>query len=101
MTLAIGHFAVGVSGTMVMFHMLPLRIRLKMRFVQMFIVIVGGLLAMLPDLVQYTNVFYYINSRRCLISAASIHQRKARENSPAPFFILRRQLNKLLVLSRV
>jgi len=61
MTMAIGHFAVGVSGTMVIFHMLPLRIRLKVRFAQMFIIIVGGLWAMLPDIVQYTNVLYYIN----------------------------------------
>lgn len=29
MSMAVGHFAVGTGGIMVMFHMLPLRIRFK------------------------------------------------------------------------
>ena len=61
MSMAIGHFAVGTSGTIVMFHMLPLHIRIKMRIAQVFIVISGGLWAMLPDIAQYGNLLHYFN----------------------------------------
>ncbi|MFC1945201.1 hypothetical protein ACFLWF_00440 [Chloroflexota bacterium] len=45
-----------------MFHLLPVRVRRKMSFAQVFIVILGGLWAMIPDLVQYSNVIHYINT---------------------------------------
>ena len=61
MSMAIGHFAVGTSGTMVMFHLLPLRIRLKMRIAQVFLVILGGMWAMFPDVAQFTNILRYVN----------------------------------------
>lgn len=61
MSMAIGHFAVGASSTMVMFHMLPLRIRLKMRIAQVFIVVSGGLWAMLPDIAQFCGLLHYFN----------------------------------------
>ena len=61
MSMAIGHFAVGASCTMVMLHMLPLRIRLKMTIARGFIVILGGLWAMLPDLKQFSNLLHYFN----------------------------------------
>jgi len=60
--MAIGHFAVGASCTMVAFHMLPLRIRLKMTIAHGFIVLLGGLWAMLPDLHQLSNVLHYFNN---------------------------------------
>ncbi|MFC1872258.1 hypothetical protein ACFLYV_00845 [Chloroflexota bacterium] len=62
MSLAISHFSVGVSGTMFMFHLLPVHVRRKMSFAQVFIIILGGLWAMFPDLVQYSNVIHYINT---------------------------------------
>ncbi len=61
MSMAIGHFAVGASCTMVMLHMLPLRTRLKMKIGRGFIVILGGLGAMLPDLKQFSNLLHYFN----------------------------------------
>ena len=59
--MAIGHFAVGTSGTMILFHMLPLRIRFKMRITQVFIIVLGGLWAMLPDVTQFSNFMQYFN----------------------------------------
>lgn len=61
MSMAIGHFAVGASSTMVMLHMLPLRIRLKITIARGFIVILGGLWAMLPDLRQFSNLLHHFN----------------------------------------
>ena len=61
MSMAIGHFAVGTSSTIVIFHTLPLRIRIKMRIAQVFIVISGGLWAMLPDVAQFRNLLHYFN----------------------------------------
>ena len=61
MSMGIGHFALGASTTMVAFHMLPLRIRARMRIAQIFIVIVGGAWAMLPDIAQHTKLLHYIN----------------------------------------
>jgi len=61
MSMAIGHFAVGASSTMVMLHMLPLHVRLKMTIARGFIVISGGLWAMLPDLGQFSNLMRYFN----------------------------------------
>ena len=61
MSMAIGHFAVGASFTMVMLHMLPLHVRLKMTIARGFIVILGGLWAMLPDLKQFSNLLHYLN----------------------------------------
>jgi len=61
MSMAIGHFAVGASFTMVMLHMLPLHVRLKMTIARGFIVILGGLWAMLPDLGQFSNLMHYFN----------------------------------------
>ena len=59
--MAIGHFAAGTSGTMLLFHMLPLRIRFKVRIAQVFIIVLGGLWAMLPDAVQFGNFMQYFN----------------------------------------
>ena len=56
MSMAIGHFAFGTSCTMVVFHMLPLRIRIKMRIAQIFIVTLGGMWAMLPDVALLSNL---------------------------------------------
>ena len=56
MSMAIAHFAFGTSCTMGVFHMLPLHIRLKMRIAQMFIVTLGGMLAMLPDVTPLGNL---------------------------------------------
>lgn len=61
MSMAIGHFAVDISGTMILSHMLPLRIRFKMRIVQVLIIVLGGLWAMLPDAAQFTNFMQYFN----------------------------------------
>jgi len=61
MSMAIGHFAVGTSGTMILFHMLPLRIRFKMRIAQVFIIVLGGLWAMLPDAAQFSKFMQYFN----------------------------------------
>ena len=61
MSMAIGHFAVGASLTTVMLHMLPLHVRLKMTIARGFIVILGGLWAMLPDLEQFSNLMRYFN----------------------------------------
>ncbi len=62
MSLEIGHFAVGTSATLVMFHALPLRIRLKLRIAQVFIVMSGGLWAMLPDVAKFSNLLRNINN---------------------------------------
>ena len=59
--MAIGHFAVGTGGTMILFHMLPLRIRFKMRIAQVFIMVLGGLWAMLPDVAKFSNFMQYFN----------------------------------------
>ena len=61
--MAIGHFAVGASGAMVLFHMLPLRIRFKMRLGQVFVIVLGGLWAMLPDIAQFTDLMHRFNDR--------------------------------------
>ena len=61
MSMAIGHFAVGTSFTMVAFHILPRRIRFKMVIAQVFITILAGLWAMLPDIAQFTNVMHHFN----------------------------------------
>ena len=61
MSIAIGHFAVGTSATMAAYHMLPLRIRVKMRIAQFFIFTLGGLWAMIPDLGNFTGKMHYIN----------------------------------------
>lgn len=61
MSMAIGHFAVGASGTMLLFHMLPPRVRFKMRIAQVFIIVSGGLWAMLPDAAQFSNFLQYFN----------------------------------------
>ena len=61
MSMAIGHFAVGANSTMVMLHLLPLHVRLKMTIARGFIVILGGLWAMLPDLGQFSNLMHYFN----------------------------------------
>ena len=61
MSMAIGHFAVGTSATMVAYQMLPLQIRLKTRIAQFFIFALGGLWAMLPDLNKFTGVMYHLN----------------------------------------
>ena len=63
MSLSIGHFAVGTSCTMIIFHTLPLRIRLKMRIAQPLIFISGGLWAMLPDLAHISNSVSYLNDK--------------------------------------
>lgn len=61
MSMAIGHFAAGTSGTMLLFHMLPLRIRFKIRIAQVFIIVLGGLWAMLPDTAKFSNLMQYFN----------------------------------------
>ncbi len=61
MSIAIGHFAVGISATMAAYQMLPLRIRVKMRVAQFFIFALGGLWAMLPDLNNFTGIMHYLN----------------------------------------
>lgn len=63
MSMAIGHFAVGTSATMVAYHTLPLRIRVKMRVAQFFIFTLGGLWAMLPDLNNFTGIMRYLNDK--------------------------------------
>ncbi len=62
MSMAIGHFVVGAGSTMVMFHVLPLRVRLKMRIAQVFIVMLGGLWAMSPDITRFNSLLHYINN---------------------------------------
>lgn len=61
MSIAIGHFAVGASATMVAYQMLPLRTRMKMRIAQFFIFALGGLWAMLPDLNKFTGIMRHLN----------------------------------------
>ena len=61
MSMAIGHFAVGASTTMVAFYMLPLHIRLRIRVAQVFIFVLGGFWAMLPDIAQFSNLMHYFN----------------------------------------
>ena len=61
MSMAIGHFAVGTSVTMVACQMLPLHIRTKMRMAQFFIYALGGLWAMLPDLNKFIRIMHYFN----------------------------------------
>ena len=61
MSMAIGHFAVGTSITMVTYQMLPLHIRMKLRIAQFFIFTLGGLWAMLPDLSKFTGTMHYLN----------------------------------------
>lgn len=63
MSMALGHFALGTSGTMIVFHMLPLHIRLRMRMAQTFIVILGGLWAVLPDIAKFTKYLQYLNDK--------------------------------------
>ncbi len=62
MSMAIGHFAVGTSATMVAYQMLPLHIRMKLRIAQFFIVALGGLWAMLPDLSKFAGTMHYLNN---------------------------------------
>ncbi|MFC1898784.1 hypothetical protein ACFLXP_00405 [Chloroflexota bacterium] len=61
MSIAIGHFAVGTSVTMVAYQMLPLRVRMKLRIAQFFIFALGGLWAMLPDLSKFAGTMYHLN----------------------------------------
>ena len=53
----------GVTGTAAMYHMLPFRIRAKMRIAQVFVVILGGLWAMLPDVAQFAGYLRYFNDK--------------------------------------
>ena len=61
MSMAIGHFAVGTSATIVAYQMLPLHIRMKISIAQFFIFALGGLWAMLPDLNNFTGTMHYLN----------------------------------------
>ena len=61
MSMAIGHFAVGTSATMVAYQMLPLHIRTKTRIAQFLIFALGGLWAMLPDLNNFTEIMQHLN----------------------------------------
>jgi len=62
MSMAIGHFAVGVSVTVVAIQLLPLHARMRLTIARAPMVIVGGILAMVPDIVQYLNVFHFFNT---------------------------------------
>lgn len=61
MSIPIAHFAVGTSCTMVIFNILPLRIRLKMRIAQVPIITLGGLWAMVPDIARFCNLMRSFN----------------------------------------
>ena len=63
MSMAIGHFAVGVTATTVMYHVLPFRARAKMRVAQVSIVILGGLWGMLPDVAKLADYFRHFNDK--------------------------------------
>jgi len=62
MSMAIGHFAVGASVTVVAIQLLPLHTRMRLWIARVPLVIVGGILAMAPDLAQYSNAFYFFNT---------------------------------------
>ena len=61
--MGIGHFAFGASGTLVTIQMLPLRVRLRIRIAQVFIVLLGGAWALFPDLSKHTQRLKFINVR--------------------------------------
>lgn len=63
MSMAIGHFAVGTSATMLAYQMLPRHVRMKMRIAQFFIFALGGLWAMIPDLNNFTGIMHSLNDR--------------------------------------
>ncbi len=63
MSMGIGHFAFGASGAMVIIQMLPLRVRLRIRIAQVFIVLLGGTWALFPDLSKHTQRLKFINVR--------------------------------------
>ena len=63
MSMGIGHFAFGASGTLVMIQILPLRVRLRIRIAQVFIVLVGGTWALFPDLSKHAQRLKFINVR--------------------------------------
>ena len=63
MSMGIGHFALGASGTRVMIQMLPLRVRLRIRIAQVFIVLLGGAWALFPDLSKHAQRLKFINVR--------------------------------------
>ena len=63
MSMAIGHFAVGTSATMLAYQMLPLHVRMKMRIAQFFIFALGGLWAMIPDLNNFAGIMHSLNDR--------------------------------------
>ena len=63
MSMGIGHFAFGASGTLVMIQILPLRVRLRIRIAQVFIVLVGGAWALFPDLSKHAQRLKFINVR--------------------------------------
>ncbi|MFC1958086.1 hypothetical protein ACFLVQ_00775 [Chloroflexota bacterium] len=61
--MAIGHFAVGASATMVAYNLLPFSIRTKTKVAQFFIFALGGLWAMAPDLSKFTDEMRYLNDK--------------------------------------
>jgi len=61
MSMPIAHFAAGASCTMVIFHILPLRIRIKIRTAQVAIIMLGGLWAMVPDIARSRNLLLRFN----------------------------------------
>lgn len=63
MSMPIGHFAVGASTTMVVFQVLPWRLRLKAGVAQVFLFILGGLWAMLPDIAQFSDLMRRFNDK--------------------------------------
>jgi hypothetical protein len=63
MSMPIGHFAVGASITMVASQVLPWRLRLKMGVAHVFLFVLGGLWAMLPDIAQFTYLMHRFNDR--------------------------------------
>lgn len=62
MSMGIGHFAFGATGTVVLVQMLPLKIRIKMRIAQAFIILLGGAWALFPDIAKHTQRLEYINA---------------------------------------
>lgn len=60
--MAIGHFAVGVSVTVVAIQLLPLHARMRLSIARAPMIIAGGILAMVPDIAKYSNVFHFFNT---------------------------------------
>jgi len=63
MSMGIGNFTYGASGTLVMIQMLPLHARLRIRIAQAFIVLLGGTWALFPDSSKHTQRLEFINVR--------------------------------------